>query len=253
MGKQTQQYMYCRSSTRYCRPQKNSTRPRFTRHQQPKPSFNLEMLQHLFSKVKAGVYVLPKSILPPLLKKISRHSGSVTIHRVCLRNSPTHRSATSLFISLDILLVKVKISGICPAEALCDTATPVKKFPYIQDDPFDSTRKISMETHLLDMTHTTTKNRTKPPSKTPSAHRTFIGNQLGFKKTPPHHRQVSVSTLFTNKLTFKVKCQLTDVRISRDWERHSLHCKGLGGVHDDFWCNSDIYVFTPNSPICIRE
>uniref|UniRef100_A0A8D8DYW0 (northern house mosquito) hypothetical protein n=1 Tax=Culex pipiens TaxID=7175 RepID=A0A8D8DYW0_CULPI len=97
-------YMYCRSSTRYCRPQEVSNPRRFIRyHTLPTPNaINLRPFQ--LPKVTAAVYVLPKSILPPI-----------------------HSHSTLLSHSLDILLVKVKgssRSGICLAEALSDTATP---------------------------------------------------------------------------------------------------------------------------------
>lgn len=248
MGKLIQQYMYCRSSPRYCRPQKNSSRPRFHRCQPLlNPPCALEMLQHLFPKVKAGVYVLPKSILPPCSKKISRHSDFTVVHRVCRKNLPPHRCSTLPPQKLDILLVKVKSSGICPAEAICDTATPVKNLPCITDDLRNSSLEVSMETYVLTTTTTTTMNKmtTKSPTdlKTP-----LIDDHLVAEQTPSHNRQVSVSTLFINKLTFKVKCQLSDEIVSRDRERHGRY----KGAHDDVGQNSDIYDLAPNSPVCFR-
>uniref|UniRef100_A0A8D8E013 (northern house mosquito) hypothetical protein n=1 Tax=Culex pipiens TaxID=7175 RepID=A0A8D8E013_CULPI len=88
-------YMYCRSSTRYCRPQEVSNPRRFIRyHTLPTPNaINLRPFQ--LPKVTAAVYVLPKSILPPI-----------------------HSHSTLLSHSLDILLVKVKGSKKLPINSI---------------------------------------------------------------------------------------------------------------------------------------
>lgn len=205
MGKHTQLYMSCRSTTRYCRPEEVPNPRRFVRcHPLLATSTALDMDPQQFTQVKAAVYVLPKSILPPLSMKISRHSDPTAYYGNRSENSPIHICSSMFFHLLNIFLAKVKSSGICLAEALCDTATPVKKFPSTTDDRNHSSPRTSMKTHLALYELITMPNKPKNNCK--------IRNQHHSPLKPSNIKQVSVSILFTNNTCHSeraVSCQRT--------------------------------------------
>lgn len=240
-------YMYCRSSTRYCRPQEVSNPRRFIRYHTLPTPIAINLRPHQLPKVTAAVYVLPKSILPPFSMKITHHSDLIIINGDHTENSPIHSHSTLFSHSLDILLVKVKgssRSGICLAEALSDTATPVKKLPINSDNQHRSPLGTSMGTHLLGYKRaTTTRKRLKTTKNN------WISGEYQLSSLTPSE-QVSVSILFINNTD--TQSNLSDVKEQKAETGNGKVFTVCVRLLVGFTQNSAICVLAPISPAPLR-